>query len=140
MGGMLVVEDTHTSYLNGFGYKKYSFIEYVKKFAEKINQRFGCLDGNVDARVWPIQIYESIVAFHINKKFSNLKSEPTDNGVIDNSEQDFRYADDSVMTICCRAIKKLNFLKQIPGAWWIRDKVLVSPSPIKRSEGTKKYF
>jgi hypothetical protein len=139
-GGMLVVEDTHTSYLNGFGYKKYSFIEYVKKFADKINQRFGYLDGNSDARVWSIQIYESIVAFHINKNFSNLKSEPTDNGAIDDSAQDFRYADNSVMSAYYKAIKKFNFLKHIPGARWIRDKVLVSLSAIKGSEGTKKYF
>ena len=29
-GGMIVVEDTHTSYMNGFGRRKYSFINYVK--------------------------------------------------------------------------------------------------------------
>ena len=30
-GGLLVVEDTHTSYMNNFGPKKYSFVEYTKK-------------------------------------------------------------------------------------------------------------
>ena len=39
-GGLLVVEDTHTSYMNGFGLKQYSFIEYVKKLIDKINHRF----------------------------------------------------------------------------------------------------
>lgn len=139
-GGMLVVEDTHTSYLNGFGYSKYSFMEYVKKYVDKINRRFGFLEGEADYRAWSIQIYESIVAFHVNKRFSNLKSEPTDNGAIDDSAQDFRYADNPVMSAYYIAIKKFNFLKNIPGARWMRDKILVSISAIRGSEGTKKFF
>ena len=29
--GIIVVEDTHTSYIDGFGNKKYSLINYIKK-------------------------------------------------------------------------------------------------------------
>tara|TARA_R110000850_G_scaffold77904_19_gene168724 strand:- start:29407 stop:29517 length:111 start_codon:yes stop_codon:yes gene_type:complete len=27
--GMLVVEDTHISYMDGFGFRRFSFLEYV---------------------------------------------------------------------------------------------------------------
>ena len=39
-GGLLVVEDTHTSYMKGFGQTRYSFIEYVKQKIDQINFRF----------------------------------------------------------------------------------------------------
>jgi hypothetical protein len=35
--GMLVVEDTHTSYMEGYGPVEYSFINYVKELIDKIN-------------------------------------------------------------------------------------------------------
>lgn len=40
-GGLLIVEDTHTSYFKGFGYpSKYSFIEWTKRLIDNINSRF----------------------------------------------------------------------------------------------------
>mgnify|MGYP001454638828 CR=1 FL=1 len=39
-GGIILVEDTHTSYMSGFGPRRYSFIEYVKNKIDKINFRF----------------------------------------------------------------------------------------------------
>jgi hypothetical protein len=95
--GMLVVEDTHTSYMEGFGDKKFSFINYVKFFIDKINNRFGEFDKNYsDSRVWSIQSYESIVAFHINQKASGLKSESTNNNGKDDKAADYRYSDISM--------------------------------------------
>ena len=38
--GLLVVEDTHTSYMDGFGNEKYSFINYTKNMIDRINSRF----------------------------------------------------------------------------------------------------
>ncbi len=76
-GGVLVVEDTHTSYMEGFGDKNFSFINYVKVWIEKINTRFSAFNKTQDdTRVWSVEIFESIVAFRINKKASKLKSEP----------------------------------------------------------------
>ena len=42
-GGIIVVEDTHTSYFDGFGDVNFSFIEYVKEHIDKINMRFEAL-------------------------------------------------------------------------------------------------
>ena len=35
--GLLVVEDTHTSYMRKFWTKEISFMEYVKRLADRIN-------------------------------------------------------------------------------------------------------
>jgi cephalosporin hydroxylase len=112
-GGLLVVEDTHTSYMKGFGEAKYSFINYTKNMIDRINKRFGKLSNNKnETRVWSIEIYESIVVFCINKKKANQTSVPTDNGGKDDKSTDYRYKDN-------KTIKNLDyinkFLKYIPG-------------------------
>ena len=84
--GVLVVEDTHTSYQEGFGSLKYSFIEYTKLMIDKVNYRFGNLnDRKSENRFWSIEIFESIVAFHINIKSVDIISYP----IINNGKRDF---------------------------------------------------
>ena len=112
-GGLLVIEDTHTSYMKGFGASKYSFINYTKNMIDRINRRFSKLsDEKEETRVWSIEIYESIVAFCINKTQSTLISEPTDNGGKNDNSVDYRYEDH-------KSIKDLEyinkFLKYSPG-------------------------
>lgn len=94
-GGLLVVEDTHTSYIDGFGIKKYSFIEYVKKIIDKINYRFGPFGKkNSENRIWSVEIYESIVVFRINRKATSLKSGAVNNnGKLLYDLNDFRHSD-----------------------------------------------
>jgi len=76
-GGLLVVEDTHTSNMDGFGNKALSFINYVNIWIERINSRFGSFEKNAGCnRVWSVEIFESIVAFKINHKASSVVSEP----------------------------------------------------------------
>ena len=112
-GGLLVVEDTHTSYMKGFGATKYSFINYTKNMIDRINRRFSKLsDETNETRVWSIEIYESIVAFSINKKQSSLISEPTDNGGKNDNSVDYRYEDNQTV----KDLEYINkFLKYIPG-------------------------
>ena len=112
-GGLLVVEDTHTSYMRGFGPSKYSFINYTKNMIDKINRRFSKLsDGKNETRVWSIEIYESIVAFCINNTQSSLISEPTDNGGKNDNSIDYRYEDNKTV----KDLEYINkFLKYIPG-------------------------
>ena len=80
---------------------------------DKINRRFSKLsDDKNEKRIWSIEIFESIVAFCVNKKHSSLVSEPTDNGGKNDNSIDYRYEDN-------QAIKDLEyinkFLKYIPG-------------------------
>lgn len=114
-GGMLVVEDTHTSYMNGFGPKKYSFMKYVYKMSDAINSRFKTLSGsNGDQRVLSIEIFESIVAFHVDKKKSSLKSFVANNEGISDKAEDVRHEDNSVAQYFYKMAKRFYFLRNIP--------------------------
>jgi hypothetical protein len=114
-GGILVVEDTHTSYMHGFGPRKYSFIEYVKKKIDQTNHRFGELSNlKSEKRIWSIEILESMVAFKVNLTASNLLSTPTDNKGIDDQAKDFRYEDNLMINKINLITNKLYFLKFIP--------------------------
>lgn len=54
-----------------------------------------------------------MVAFKVNKKASNLKSEPTDNGGIDDLAKDFRYLDNPKIETIYKIQKLFIFLKHI---------------------------
>ena len=89
--GMIVVEDTHSSYMNGFGNRKYTFINYVKNKIDRINYRFHKLKKiNSESRIWSLKIYESIVAICVNDKSKKLKSLPIENKGIDDKAKDYR--------------------------------------------------
>ena len=114
-GGIILVEDTHTSYMKGFGPKSKSFINYTKMLIDKLNMRFGGFsDYPSEKRIWSIEIVESMVAFKVNKKASSLKSELTDNGGIDDSAQDFRYRDNPKIGMIYKIQKPFIFVKHIP--------------------------
>ena len=116
-GGIIVVEDTHTSYMDGYGQKSKSFIEYTKKLIDKVNMRFHEFsDFACERRFWSIEIVESMVAFKINRQASNLDSELTNNGGIDDLAEDFRYADNSHMNRLFAIERLFGFLKHIPFA------------------------
>ncbi len=141
-GGMLVVEDTHTSYLRGFGARRFSFMRYVKRYADKINNRFRRLKKKrkSDERVWSIQIFESIVAFHVNRKASQLESQPTDNNGEDDKAENYRNYDNAIFQANQDLPKAFAFIKYLPGSerltklFW---KVVTNAKGTRRSA---KYF
>lgn len=97
-GGLILVEDTHTSYMAGFGNQNFSFLEYVKGQIDKLNMRFGEFpEEESEGRFWSIEIVESMVAFKINKDATAIKSEPTNNGGSKVEAKDFRYDDESAL-------------------------------------------
>lgn len=115
-GGLLVVEDTHTSYLPGFGPKGHSFIDYVKGFIDRINRRFGEFDSaTADRRAWSIQVFESIVAFHVDRPASELLSRPTENGGERDSAEDYRDFDNKDAQAINAAANRFGLLKAVPG-------------------------
>ena len=72
-GGMIVVEDCHTSYMSEFGNpSKFSFMNFSKYIIDKINHRYPKLDSNKkktkENKIFSISFYESIVVFNINSK------------------------------------------------------------------------
>lgn len=90
--GLLVVEDTHTSYMKGFGPSRYSFVEFSKKIIDLQNMRFGGFASEIRGQsTWSISFYESFVAFHIDRQKVSIASTPTDNGGEADNSEDFRY-------------------------------------------------
>lgn len=140
--GMLVVEDTHTSYLNGFGPKRYSFVNYTKSMIDKINQRFAIFNPtHADKRVWSVQSFESITAFHINRKASNLLSESTDNNGIDDSAKDFRHEGSQMINLFQKIVSRLKFLKYIPGVEFLKNVAFETIANLaSKKNSLKKYF
>ena len=73
--GLIVVEDTHTSYLKKFGNpSKYSFINYSKYIIDVINSRFPATEikknNEFRNKIYSISFFESMTIFKINSKKS----------------------------------------------------------------------
>jgi hypothetical protein len=83
-GGLLVIEDTHTSYFKRFGNPgPYSFINFSKRIIDVINSRFKFVKrghGRFFDCIWSISYFESIVAFHINRRLSIVSSPISNKG------------------------------------------------------------
>ncbi len=75
-GGIIAVEDTHTSYFRRFGNPSpFSFINYSKNIVDVVNSRFQHVESKKSkfySLVWSVGYFESIVVFHINKLKSQI--------------------------------------------------------------------
>jgi hypothetical protein len=95
-GGMMIVEDVHSSYMTRFGNpSKYSFIEWAKKLVNDVNSRFDGLSikpSNMKNYVYSIEFFESIVCFKVDRDLC-LNGVPTTNSGITSSAVDFRHED-----------------------------------------------
>jgi hypothetical protein len=93
-GGVLIVEDVHTSYFKEFGNPwSRAFIGFAAKIVDGINSRSFALRINRERyakRVFSVSFFESIVALHINAALCK-KSVPTSNKGISQNASDFRY-------------------------------------------------
>lgn len=83
-GGVIVIEDTHTSYFRRFGNPSpFSFINYSKKIIDVINSRFRFVKSRQSKFydcVWGASYFESIAAFYINKSKCGPGSPVINNG------------------------------------------------------------
>ena len=74
-GGLIVIEDVHTSYMKKFGNpSKHSLINYSKYLIDVVNSRFPetklKIKNNHRKKIYSISYYESIVAIKIDSKKS----------------------------------------------------------------------
>ncbi len=137
-GGMLIIEDTHASYLPAFSNpSKYSFIRYVYNLVDRINYRYEPLSSKnnyLDLPIYKISFFESICVLYKDIKKSNL-SKIIDNGGISMDHEDLRHKDETIDKLKVR----FAYLKYIPlvktlVSYFIRKKI--SLEYIKM----KKYF
>ena len=94
-GGVLVVEDVHTSYMPGFNHPPaHSFVAYAKGLVEHINARCADTDmafGRHSARVWNVAFFESMVALEIDSRRCFRSSGISNHGAATTS-LDYRHA------------------------------------------------
>ena len=92
--GLLIVEDTHSSYMKEFGNpSNESFVNFAKKNIDYINFRFPNI-GEVKElyykNVFSISFFESIVCYKVNRKLCK-KNIPVKNMGENLHHKDFRY-------------------------------------------------
>ena len=91
-GGLIVIEDTHTSYQNGFGFKSVSFLKYVQKKIDQLHYRLKSLNKEVNEKdIWNIQSFESFVVFEIDREKIKSKTIEVTNQGKTIQAHDFRY-------------------------------------------------
>ena len=108
-GGLLVTEDVHTSYMPMFGNpSNYSFASFAKRVVDAIMSRSGMIGVSVGPsihqKVFSVDFYESIIAFHIDRRRCFPGKPVTASGESFTSTE-CRYQDNS--------INKLNVLDEI---------------------------
>lgn len=148
-GGMLIVEDTHASYLKLFGNpSRYSFMNYAKRTMDRINARFPGLHASGDAWekcVYSMCVYESIVCFNVDRERCFVNS-PTSNDGITSDARDFRHEGagaGGVVRLRNVLRRRFGFLARIPGlraaGRYFFESVLRLHARL-RQRGLKKYF
>lgn len=93
--GVLITEDTHTSYMKEFTNPgKYSFINFTKKIIDDINYKFpniGSFQYSLSNYIYSIQYFESIVVFNVNKSKTKTNTIIYNKPPSENKIKDFRY-------------------------------------------------
>jgi hypothetical protein len=94
-GGMLMVEDTHASYLPAFGNPTgHSFMNFARRIIDAINARFPQVPdvaSDYGAQVFSVTFYESIVVFNVDRRRCIIPQWTSNNGVTSEAV-DYRHA------------------------------------------------
>lgn len=144
-GGLLLVEDTHTSYDPLFGGpSRHSFVEYAKNRVDGINHRSSMIDmDRKDRDVWGVSFYESFVVFHIERSESTAAVKEIVNDGQDLSAEDLRYADAAVVGKFGRMIENYPVLARNRGVDALRTKggaILRRFINSRRNKDMRKFF
>ena len=144
--GMLLIEDTHSSYLRVFGNpSKYSFINYAKKFIDAVNSRFPDVHASqntLNQAVFCVTAYESFVCFRVDRS-KCFVSAPTSNGGLSVDAEDFRHAASALYQLSHYLSRTFDRWKQISFMrflWrWSFELLFLLKSRIA-SRSLKRYF
>ncbi len=94
-GGLLIVEDTCTSFIKFENFPKYSFINFMKNQVDSLHSRFPGLErleGRFTSSVHSVTFYESICVMRVDRSKCLKNAREINNGVRQNA-QDYRYFD-----------------------------------------------
>jgi hypothetical protein len=148
-GGMLIVEDTHTSYFSALGNpSKYSFISYAKSLIDSINSRFPSVRASrndLNKAVLSISFYESIVCIKVDRANCIISSVTSNDGISSDAVDlwDRGSSLGSVSRIWIFLRKTFAPLKNVPFLVWASNKLFSSLAFISAridSMKLKRYF
>ena len=96
-GGLLLVEDTHTSYMKKYNSSmKYNFVNFSKKIIEDINSNIR-MNFSLKKYIYSVQFYESMIVFNIDRSKTGINKQII-SGKIDNQIKDLTWsANDEVL-------------------------------------------
>jgi hypothetical protein len=143
-GGVIVVEDTHASYMPEFGNpSRRSFINYCKRAIDSVGSRSGVLAPTSDAmaaRVFSLEFYESIIVFNIDPSRCFVSSIELNGGESMNA-RDFR--PEAVNPRVLRVDRALSVLNRIVVLKSIKKRVIKLMHSVGKSfddVGMGRYF
>ena len=111
-GGIIVVEDTHTSFMKNKGFKnpsKYSFINYTTSLIENIHRRNPMLKKELNyfsKKIYSLKFYDSLTVINIAKKKLLKTKNLENNKKLRNYFDDFRFKKETNI----KSSNKNNFL------------------------------
>jgi hypothetical protein len=140
-GGMLVVEDTHTSYMKGFGPIRFSFVKYAKCIIDVLNSRFANKKPTGIANMCiSVEFFESIIAFKIDRKLCGLESTLVNNQGITFNAIDFWYQDEKYLNYSLQFFAKFPFLKKFGILRVVKTRYQHFITNIRVSREISRYF
>ncbi len=116
-GGLLVVEDAHTSYMPEYGGpSKMSFISYAKNIVDGINYRSVNLSTKKpqEENVYSVEFCESIVAFRVDRARAGRRCQLLKNDGKSAEAVDYRYYDSHAISSLNSIGSKLRWLEGVP--------------------------
>lgn len=148
--GLIVVEDTHTSYMKNFGSKKgKTFIDWVFEIVNGINYRYGDFNQAYEKKIYSVQFFNSIVSFRINSEKSvKSQSISNNNNYLTEPARGFRYGPkekDIFFDMLISFVKKQKFLYFIlkPVYKWFLNPIItysINLFRLKSNNRLKKQF
>ena len=146
-GGIILTEDTHTSYFKKFGNpSKYSFINYTKYLVDVVNSRFPSNEmkrnNEFRKRIFSVIFYESMVALKIDTKKSienialNIEAKNLEN-VHDLRNTDYFPKATTLINKKYPKLHNISIIKKIVRKVFFNHNLLVK---IKNYLNLKKYF
>lgn len=132
--GLVVVEDTHTSYIKEFApISGSTFIDYAFSIVHGINYRFGMSGSSYEIKVYSVQFFESIVVIRINSRKCVTSSPVINNeNIIGYDARDYRYGYSNAFQIS-KYRKLFLKLKKNPFSYNVLKKLYLFISLVPKS-------
>lgn len=117
-GGMIVIEDTHTSFMRDKGFKnpsKFSLINFTTLLIETIHRRNPMLKKEINffsKKIQSLEYYDSITVINISKSKLTKSKNLENNKKLRNLFDDFRYKKEKNISTHKDDNIFLNFIKQ----------------------------